>query len=65
LSLDGHKLVCNLVSQSRWCNAEIDIEPLEPAFRGSAATRIVNEVKGINRGVYHFASKPPGTIEWE
>ena len=34
-------------------------------FLGRVATRIINEVKGINWVVYDVISKPPGTIEWE
>jgi GMP synthase (glutamine-hydrolysing) len=34
-------------------------------FLGRAATRIINEVRGINRVTYDITSKPPGTIEWE
>jgi GMP synthase PP-ATPase subunit len=39
--------------------------PFDHAFLARAATRIINEVKGINWVVYDVTSKPPGTIEWE
>ena len=42
-----------------------DFFPFDMGFLGRAATRIINEVKGINRVVYDVTSKPPGTIEWE
>jgi GMP synthase (glutamine-hydrolysing) len=42
-----------------------DSFPFDHAFLASTATRIINEVNGINRVVYDVTSKPPGTIEWE
>ena len=42
-----------------------DFYPFDMKFLGETATRIINEVKGVNRVVYDVTSKPPGTIEWE
>ena len=42
-----------------------DFYPFDMKFIGHVATRIINEVKGVNRVVYDVTSKPPGTIEWE
>ena len=42
-----------------------DFYPFDMRFLGMVATRIINEVKGVNRVVYDVTVKPPGTIEWE
>jgi GMP synthase (glutamine-hydrolysing) len=42
-----------------------DYFPFDHEFLGRVATRIINEVRGINRVTYDITSKPPGTIEWE
>jgi GMP synthase (glutamine-hydrolysing) len=42
-----------------------DYYPFSHDFLGETATRIINEVGGINRVTYDITSKPPGTIEWE
>jgi GMP synthase (glutamine-hydrolysing) len=40
-----------------------DFYSFDMKFLGETATRIINEVKGVNRVVYEVTSKPPGTIE--
>jgi GMP synthase (glutamine-hydrolysing) len=57
--------VCALRAVTSTDGMTADAYPFDPAFLGRVATRIVNEVKGINRVVYDCTSKPPGTIEWE
>ncbi|BBK31229.1 GMP synthase (glutamine-hydrolysing) [Stella humosa] len=42
-----------------------DSYPFTHEFLSRTATRIINEVRGINRVAYDVTSKPPGTIEWE
>lgn len=57
--------VCALRAVTSTDGMTADIYPFDSAFLSRVATRIVNEVKGINRVVYDYTSKPPGTIEWE
>ncbi|MEP2943434.1 MAG: glutamine-hydrolyzing GMP synthase [Hyphomicrobiales bacterium] len=60
-----YEFVCALRAVTSVDGMTADFYPYEMDFLGRAATRIINEVKGINRVVYDVTSKPPGTIEWE
>jgi GMP synthase (glutamine-hydrolysing) len=57
--------VCGLRAVTSTDGMTADYYDFSHAFLGRTATRIINEVKGINRVVYDITSKPPGTIEWE
>ena len=57
--------VCGLRAVTSVDGMTADFYPFDMAFLGRVATRIINEVRGINRVVYDVTSKPPGTIEWE
>ena len=57
--------VCGLRAVTSVDGMTADVYPFDSSFLSSVATRIVNEVQGINRVVYDYTSKPPGTIEWE
>ncbi|MCB1517582.1 MAG: glutamine-hydrolyzing GMP synthase [Hyphomicrobiaceae bacterium] len=60
-----YEFVCALRAVTSIDGMTADFYPYDMAFLGRAATRIINEVRGINRVVYDVTSKPPGTIEWE
>jgi GMP synthase (glutamine-hydrolysing) len=57
--------VCGLRAVTSTDGMTADVYPFDSAFLSRVATRIINEVRGINRVVYDYTSKPPGTIEWE
>jgi GMP synthase (glutamine-hydrolysing) len=57
--------VCGLRAVTSTDGMTADVYPFDSAFLSRVATRIINEVQGINRVVYDYTSKPPGTIEWE
>ena len=57
--------VCALRAVTSTDGMTADSYPFDHEFIAAVATRIINEVRGINRVVYDVTSKPPGTIEWE
>ncbi len=60
-----YEFVCALRAVTSVDGMTADFYHYDMEFLSRAATRIINEVKGINRVVYDVTSKPPGTIEWE
>ncbi|MEZ5756851.1 MAG: glutamine-hydrolyzing GMP synthase [Emcibacteraceae bacterium] len=60
-----YEYVCALRAVTSTDGMTADYYPYSHEFLGHVSTRIINEVRGINRVVYDITSKPPGTIEWE
>jgi GMP synthase (glutamine-hydrolysing) len=60
-----YEFVCALRAVTSVDGMTADFYQFDMNFLGRTATRIINEVRGINRVVYDVTSKPPGTIEWE
>jgi GMP synthase (glutamine-hydrolysing) len=61
----SYEHVCALRAVTSTDGMTADSYPFPHDFLAATATRIINEVRGINRVVYDVTSKPPGTIEWE
>jgi len=57
--------VCALRAVTSTDGMTAESYPFDHEFLARTGTRIINEVRGINRVVYDVTSKPPGTIEWE
>jgi len=60
-----YEFVCALRAVTSTDGMTADYYPFSHEFLARVSTRIINEVRGINRVVYDVTSKPPGTIEWE
>ncbi len=60
-----YDFACTLRAVTSVDGMTADYYPFSHDFLGETATRIINEVAGINRVTYDITSKPPGTIEWE
>jgi len=61
----SYEYVCALRAVTSTDGMTAESYPFSHEFLNGVATRIVNEVKGVNRVVFDITSKPPGTIEWE